>query len=510
MPQVQRIDPIVLPGTKERVAAYCRVSTDSADQMNSYHTQITYYTKLIADNPDWELADIYADAGITGTSIEKRDEFKRMIADCREGKIQRVLVKSVSRFARNTTELLETTRELKGLGVVVVFEEQGFDTSQMMGEMLLTMQAMAAQEESQSISKNMIWSYQKRMQNGTYITNCAPFGYSLISSSELAIVPNEAKIVKNIYDLYLSGIGQREIVRILNAEQIPYRNGQQWTYSKVKAVLSNEKYYGDSILQKKYTVDALSHYRQRNNGQRQQYYVQGSQPAIIPKDKYDKVRALAAIRKNNQATRHLFTHRIICPDCNRHYREVNANRKSYWLCPYKANGLSPCKAPRISESNITQAAINMMVKLYLHQDNILSPTIAHLREIEYTQTGNDSKLYELDKSIADLNDKVLMLQKLNSKGFISADEYRLRSEKLSVERQKLTAARNKKLNGLQSHSAIEKLEELQAILAAWPGIPTEFDIEQFDEIVEKIIPTENNALIFRLHCGLELTEAIPE
>lgn len=142
MPQVQRIDPIVLPGTKERVAAYCRVSTDSADQMNSYHTQITYYTKLIADNPDWELADIYADAGITGTSIEKRDEFKRMIADCREGKIQRVLVKSVSRFARNTTELLETTRELKGLGVVVVFEEQGFDTSQMMGEMLLTMQAM--------------------------------------------------------------------------------------------------------------------------------------------------------------------------------------------------------------------------------------------------------------------------------------------------------------------------------------------------------------------------------
>lgn len=153
---------------------------------------------------------------------------------------------------------------------------------------------------------------------------------------------------------------------------------------------------------------------------------------------------------------------------------------------------------------------NMMAKLYLEQDSIIPQVLAHLREIEYTQTGNDSKLYELDQSIADLNDKILMLQKLNSKGFISADEYRLRSEKLSVERQKLTTARNKKLYGLQSHSAIEKLEELQAILYTWPGVPTKFDIEQFDEIVEKIIPTENNALIFLLHCGLELTEAIPE
>ena len=169
MPQVQRIDPIVLPSEKESVAAYCRVSTDSADQFNSYHSQIAYYTQLINENPDWELYDIYADAGITGTSIDKRDEFKRMIVDCREGRIKRVLVKSVSRFARNTTELLETTRELKDLGVVVVFEEQGFDTSQVLGEMQLTMYAMAAQEESFSISNNMRWSYQKRMQNGSFM-----------------------------------------------------------------------------------------------------------------------------------------------------------------------------------------------------------------------------------------------------------------------------------------------------------------------------------------------------
>lgn len=238
MPQVQRIDPIVLPSEKESVAAYCRVSTDSADQLNSYHSQIAYYTKLINANPDWELFDLYADEGITGTSIEKRDEFKRMLADCREGKIKRVLVKSVSRFARNTTELLETTRELKDLGVVVVFEEQGFDTSQVLGEMQLTMFAMAAQEESISISKNKIWSYQKRMQNGTFIGTRAPFGYR-IENGSLAIEATEAETVKKIFSLYLMGNGIHQIVDYLNKKGIPSHDLQPWRYSSVRYILSN-------------------------------------------------------------------------------------------------------------------------------------------------------------------------------------------------------------------------------------------------------------------------------
>ena len=167
MAQVQVIQPYQPQSEElEKVAAYCRVSTDSKDQLNSYRTQIGYYTNFIAQHPGWELVDIYADEGITGTSLEKRDEFKRMLQDCRAGKISRILVKSVSRFARNTLELIETTRELKDLGVVVVFEEQGIDTAQMLGEMQLTLLAMAAQEESTSISKNMRWSYQKRMENG--------------------------------------------------------------------------------------------------------------------------------------------------------------------------------------------------------------------------------------------------------------------------------------------------------------------------------------------------------
>lgn len=509
MPQVQRIDPIILPSEKESVAAYCRVSTDSADQLNSYHSQIAYYTKLINDNPDWELYDIYADAGITGTSIEKRDEFKRMLADCREGKIKRVLVKSVSRFARNATELLETTRELKDLGVVIVFEEQGFDTSQVLGEMQLTMFAMAAQEESHSISKNMIWSYQKRMQNGTFLGTRAPFGYELIDGN-LVIVPAEADVVRRIFELYLSGTGLNRIVSLLNREGVPAKGIDYWTYSAVRYVLSNERYIGNALLQKKYTLDSLTHKRKNNHGERTQYLIENSHDGLIREGDYYKVQDMLNQRnKFRGLTEHKFTHKILCPDCGKHFRRMVSQGKNYWLCVKRASQYSKCRPYRFEETIIERTALNMMCKLYLYQDALIQPIHALLIEMEQRQTNGDTKLFELDRSIAALNDKSLTLQKLNTKGFISPEEYRLQSEALAAQRKKLTAERNKKLNGLQSHSAVEKLEELQAILSSWSGVPTEFDIDQFDEIVEKIIPTADNKLTFRLHCGLELTEEIP-
>ena len=241
MAQVQIIQPYQPQSDAlEKVAAYCRVSTDSKDQLNSYHTQIGYYTNFIAQHPGWELVDIYADEGITGTSLEKRDEFKRMLQDCRAGKISRILVKSVSRFARNTLELIETTRELKDLGVVVVFEEQGIDTAQMLGEMQLTLLAMAAQEESTSISKNMRWSIQKRMESGSFVTNYAPFGYRL-EGGVLFPEPEEARVVKAIFTLFLSGRGALSIAKELNADQIPTRHGGKWGRSSVEYLLKNER-----------------------------------------------------------------------------------------------------------------------------------------------------------------------------------------------------------------------------------------------------------------------------
>lgn len=353
MPQVQRIDPIVLPGEKESVAAYCRVSTDSADQLNSYHSQIAYYTKLINENPEWVLYDLYADEGITGTSIERRDEFKRMIADCREGKIKRILVKSVSRFARNTTELLETTRELKDLGVVVVFEEQGFDTSQMFGEMQLAMFAMAAQEESLSISRNIQWSYQKRMENGTFWGTRTPYGYKL-TNGQLEVVADEAKIVNDIFNWYLSGVSIEKIAAKLNEKGVSAHHGRKWLYSTVRQLLDNERYIGDALLQKHYTEDSLKHYKRKNRGDRPQYYVENSHTPIISKTDFAKTQALLKSKNDNsQRTGHLFTHKIVCPDCGRFFRHLQANDKSYWICPNKANGIGSCFPYRFSEMDIT-------------------------------------------------------------------------------------------------------------------------------------------------------------
>ena len=231
MAQVQIIQPYQpRSDTLEKVAAYCRVSTDSQDQLNSYRTQIGYYTNFIAQHPGWELADIYADKGISGTSLEKRDEFKRMLQDCRAGKITRILVKSVSRFARNTLELIETTRELKDLGVVVVFEEQGIDTAQMLGEMQLTLLAMAAQEESISISKNMRLSYQKRMEYGKYVTTKAPYGYAY-ADGKLTPKPEEASVVQTIFHLFLEGKGQQQIADLLNQSGVIPRESSCLLYT---------------------------------------------------------------------------------------------------------------------------------------------------------------------------------------------------------------------------------------------------------------------------------------
>jgi site-specific DNA recombinase len=238
-----------------RVAAYARVSSSSDEQLNSFAAQNRYYTELISGKDNWQLVDIYADEGITGTSTEKRDDFKRMLRDCERGLIDRILVKSISRFARNTTECLETVRSLKARGVSVYFEKEGIDTGKVSGEMLTAVFASLAQAESESISKNMRWSYQKRMQMGTYIPSSMPYGYAL-KNGEITIDPEEADVVRKIYDMYLSGSGKITIAKSLNRREIFNRQHKPWNSSAILYILSNERYIGDSIWQKTYQTNA--------------------------------------------------------------------------------------------------------------------------------------------------------------------------------------------------------------------------------------------------------------
>lgn len=272
MPQVQVIQPIQQQPKRLRVAAYARVSSDSTDQLNSLSVQVDYYTHLIQENPNWDFAGIYADEGITGTSTKHREQFNRLLDDCRAGLIDRVLVKSASRFARNTADALASVREMKSLGVTVVFEKEGFDTETANGEMILSMICATAQEESLSISQNTKWGIRKKMHDGTYITSLTPFGYKKINR-QLFPDEKEAATVKEIFNLFLNGFSTAEIANHLNTNHP--KPDVIWRSASVRFILRNEKYIGDSLFQKNYTPDTLPLKSCCNTGQLPKYYSNG-------------------------------------------------------------------------------------------------------------------------------------------------------------------------------------------------------------------------------------------
>lgn len=277
---------------KIRLAAYARVSSDSKDQLHSYAAQIIYYTNFIKTNPEYQLVDIYADEGITGTEMEKRDELNRLLQDCKRGKVDRIIVKSISRFARNTEELLIMIRMLKAYDVSVYFEDNDIDTEKLNMEMIVTFPGMAAQQESEAISGNLRWSYKKRMQSGEFNCTRPAYGYKLVDG-EMSIVEEEAQVVRKIFELFLQGNGIQAIADILNNEKVVKRDGKnKWICRTVRYILSNERYKGDAILQKTYGTDCLPYRRKRNKGERKRYYVENSNPPIVERETFDKVQEL--------------------------------------------------------------------------------------------------------------------------------------------------------------------------------------------------------------------------
>lgn len=275
-----------------RVAACCRVSSSSEDQLNSFAAQNIHYTHYIMGHEDWRLVDIYADEGVTGTSVEKREDFKRMLDDSGRGLINRILVKSISRFARNTAECLEAIRQFRACGTTIFFEKENIDTARMSSELMTALHAAFSQSESESVSGNMRWSYQRRMERGKHNPQSAGFGYCL-KDGKLAIVPEEAKIVRFIFESYLSGASRRTMVKQLNATA----GGKLWYESAISYILTNECYVGDTVLQKTYSTETLPVKRHRNKGQREQYYIADTHPAIIAKANFEKVQALLETKK---------------------------------------------------------------------------------------------------------------------------------------------------------------------------------------------------------------------
>ena len=341
-----------------RVAAYCRVSSDSEDQLNSFAAQNAYYTALITGNSDWDLVDIYADKGITGTSADKREDFQRLIADCKRSRIDKVLVKSVSRFARNTKDCLEVTRDLKSIGVSVCFEEQNIDTAMVSGEMMTAIFASLAQKESESISQNMRMGIRRRMEQGTFFPSAIPYGYTA-DHHRLVVNEDQAKIIRRIFQEYLSGRSMDDIAKSLNEDGVPVRIGHDriWRNSAITYILSNERYIGDSLWQKTYATDTLPMVQVKNHGERQQYYASGTHPAIISKEIFEAAKQLKSKRGSgrNPMKRHIpypLRRKIHCGQCGTLFRRKVGGETVYWTCRQHDQSMEKCGASPVQEETI--------------------------------------------------------------------------------------------------------------------------------------------------------------
>lgn len=494
-----------------RLAAYCRVSSDSADQLHSFAAQIRYYKDYEQKHPEYKLVDIYADEGLTGTSMEKRDELNRLIRDCKKGKIDRIVVKSVSRFARNTQELLVCIRLLKELGISVYFEEQGIDTDKLNMEMIVTFPGMAAQQESESISGNMRWSYKKRMESGEF--NCCnpAYGY-ILKDGQLMINEPQAAIIRRIFDLYLSGVGKQSIANILNDEGVSRRYGKdKWYESTVHYILNNERYMGDALLQKSYTTETLPFKRKMNHGELPKYYVENSNPPIVSREIYQAVQTLQNSRKNvysNSKGKYLLSKVMRCPDCGMTFRRQIVKGTAYWLCSNKAASMTDCRPLRLKETAVYETFTMLVQKLTDNRKTLLGDLIRQVEAMQNRTSDNIDVIRRIDKKIADLAAQNLVIARLHTNGVINSAEFSAQSSEINNKISTLRTKRRKKLSDDENDAWFDTLNSLNEILEAYDP-SNNFDEELFEKIVVGITVNSNADLTFKLIGDIELTEEIP-
>ncbi len=360
-----------------KVAAYCRVSTDDEDQLNSYHTQKTYYTEYITRNPKWRFSGIYADEGITSTQVKKRDEFLRMIDDCEKGKIDLILTKSVSRYARNIVDCISYIRKLKALGIGIYFEEQNINSLTEDSEVYIGIYGVLAQSESENISANVKWGINKRMQNGTYNCRFNLLGYRRDKETkEIYIVPEEAEVVKMIFQMYLQGKSLGQIKAYLESNEIKTINGKSvWDKSTVKGILINEKYVGDVIFQKTYREDCISKKSKINRGEVDRYLIMDNHPAIIDRETFNFVRKEMVRRSSKRRSsdraitelgkysgKYALSELLTCDVCGGPFRRKTWSRKGikkvYWRClRHTEKGNDGCPQARGIEETVLHNAI---------------------------------------------------------------------------------------------------------------------------------------------------------
>lgn len=469
---------------QKRVAAYCRVSTDSEEQLTSYTTQKKVYTEMIAARPNWELAGIYADEGISGTRADKRPQFQKMIKDCFAGKIDYIVTKSVSRFARNTVDCLEHVRILKNRGIGIFFEEQNIDTLSIDSELYLVIYAGFAQSESESMSKNITWAYRKRFEDGKVLMQYkSMLGYRKGADGEPEIVPEEAKIVTRIFDMFLSGQTVRAISEQLRSEKI-HIPGKNFSFSHVMVynILRNEKYCGDSILQKTITVDCISKTRRDNMGEAPMYYVQNSHPAIISRETYHMTQAEIARRKTlapasekkavtvaGKYSKYALSEVLVCGECGSRYRRVtwtSGEKRVVWRCSNRLeNGKKYCKMSLTVKEESLHAAIVRAINKFNSQDHaaylaLMKATIGEALGIQ----AETAEIDELKRRIDALNQKMVsIIQKAARDGEDIEEhesEFKEMAESIALFKQRISILEQAKSTDAEMSERMAKIQEI--------------------------------------------------
>lgn len=497
---------------KLRVAAYARVSTSSDEQLISLDAQKNHYEVLIRSHKDWEFAGLYYDEGISGTKMDKRDGLLALLDECEKGLIDYIIVKSISRFSRNTVDSIETVRRLCDMGIYIFFEKENIDTGKMEGELLLSILSSLAESESRSISDNETWSIKRRFMNGTYKISYPPYGYDYIDG-EMVVNEKQSEVVRWIFGQVLSGNSTAEIAWKLNEEGVATKRGGSWTSTTINGMIRNEKYTGDVIFQKSYSDERFT--RHRNNGERDQYFAANHHEAIISHEDYDAANAIldrngaekgvyADSRKYQN--RYCFSGRIICGNCGAVWKRRKISGYFGYACTTHLADKDACCMKSIREDSIMAAFTTMLNKLIYARDKVLLPYANSLKNAERTEYQDE--LNAIEEALEKNQQKRQQVTQLFTKGYLDPaiyakqnDELRKQSEQLTAQKDAITARVS---GGDKQKKALENILHF----TAGAKMQTEFDEALFTRFVQNVIVYSRTEIRFALKCGLTLRERI--
>lgn len=514
-----------------RVAAYCRVSTDNEEQLTSYEAQQTYYTDKIMTNKDWTMAGIFADEGITGTSAQKRPEFLKMIRQCRQKKIDVILTKSISRFARNTVDCLKYVRALKELGIAIIFEKEGINTLETDSEILLTMLSAFAQAESESISESVKWGIRQAMREGKVrIQYKRLYGFKRGVDGGLEIVPEQAVVVRSIYDQYLAGASYSMIKERLEAEHILNASGkQEWSLSVIRSILTNEKYYGDVLQQKTFTQDCISKKKVRNTGQLPMYLVTNNHQGIIDRQTFDAVQVEMARRgackspsRKNAPTglstyksRYALSERLICGECGTLYRRCTwskrGKKKVVWRCVSRLDyGTKYChKSPTLEEGSLQRTILTAISSVMSQKETIISRITGAMEQTLAPIPGETMSLSEIEQRLAEIDEEVrrVVAQTAEQGLSICADYMKALADECAELKKQRSRIQEQRTN---NSALMKRVDDVASTLRQTSPTITEWDESLIRQLVDTVKVVSAEKIIVYLQGGTQVEQNMVE